>query len=96
MKLSTILLVLCIVLILGAITYSFVLPKQKHHNPPPPTSKKKVRFDTNVRINRINGDKTERYNPDLRDCVKRNTMQAMSVGGMKALAEKELSSIAAG
>lgn len=53
--------------------------------------KKSVRFNTHVSIKRITGDKSERYNPDLKDCVKRNTLQAMSVGGMKALAQRDLS-----
>jgi hypothetical protein len=54
-------------------------------------AKKKVTFNSLVSVKHINGDKSERYNPDLKDCVKRNTMQAMSAGGMKALAQLDLS-----
>ena len=56
-----------------------------------PKRKKSVRFNSTVEVKKIKNDKAERFNPDLRDCVKRNTMKAMSVGGMKALAEIELS-----
>jgi hypothetical protein len=34
--------------------------------------------------------KSDRFNPDLRDCVKRNTQQAMAAGGAKALVSIEL------
>ena len=55
------------------------------------SNKKQVRFSPDVKVVPVSGGKSERFNPDLRDCVSRNTKQAMAAGGSKALARLELS-----
>lgn len=86
MKLSLVLVVITLIALLLIYTVNGTSGKCEKKK-----AKKKVTFNSLVSVKRINGDKSERYNPDLKDCVKRNTMQAMSAGGMKALAQLDLS-----
>ena len=70
----------------------------KSNNTPPAAAplsntktKKRVRFSPDVKISPVGGRKSDRFNPDLNDSVKRNTLQAMQVGGARALAKLDLS-----
>jgi hypothetical protein len=54
--------------------------------------KKKVRFNPVIEVEHAGGKKSDRYNPDLSDCVSRNASLAQSVGGAKKLVEIDLRS----
>lgn len=53
--------------------------------------KKRVTFNSQVKVLNAGGTKTDRYNPDLRPCVARNSALAMQAGGAKYLAQISLS-----
>lgn len=77
-----------LIIFLGTIVLIIVLlkisPTPKKH------VSKKVRFSPNVEVVAISGRKSDRFNPDLHDCVRRNTQEAMRVGGAKILAKMDL------
>jgi hypothetical protein len=51
---------------------------------------KKVYFQSFVQVANAGGSKSDRFNPDLRECVQRNARLAAAVGGAKKLAEISL------
>lgn len=52
--------------------------------------KKQVRFNPIVTIQSAGGCKKDRYNPQLRQIMTQNTLDAAKVGGMKELARLSL------
>lgn len=53
---------------------------------------KRVSFNPTVEVAMCHGTKSDRFNPDLHDCVRRNTIKARQFGGAKRLAEFDLAS----
>jgi hypothetical protein len=51
---------------------------------------RRVRFNPKVTIGNAGGRKEDRYNPDLKSCVSRNSSLAIQVGGAKQLAKISL------
>ncbi len=56
----------------------------------PEKIRKRVTFNPIIQVASAGGRKSDRHNPDLRDCVSRNSSLARSVGGAKRLVEIDL------
>ena len=72
------------------------LPHPISRTPPTHQQKqqKQVSVGSHVRIRPISGGKRERHNPDLHQCIERNSRLAQLVGGYKRLAELSLAEAA--
>lgn len=81
--------ILLLLILAVALYFQFTLPSstraQKNF-----VTKKKVTFNPIVQVASAGGTKSDRHNPDLRDCVSRNSSLARSVGGAKRLVEIDL------
>lgn len=73
---------LFIVLLLVGI---FLLPKSDN--------KKQVRFDSDIKVGTIYGNKMDRFNPELKSLFEKNMKEAIQVGGTKNLAAISYSSV---
>jgi Na+-transporting NADH:ubiquinone oxidoreductase subunit NqrC len=60
---------------------------------PTPVTKKQVRFDSNVKVGTIYGDKKDRFNSELKSLFEQNIKEASLAGGSKKLAQASLETI---